>query len=304
MTYSLGRSRPVADTLLCTCPGRHGDILWTLPAIRALHESTGATIDLLVAGKYAAVCPLLERQPYLRECVAMPEWTVEETAPMTPRLPPGIPAGYDRVIHLGYAGWPDRPLPDQHLWTLQQQIPDLDLVEQIAERYTLDHPWIHVPVKAGRARAVYCGWSDEHFELKVGVTQVVKDALARGRTDWSAAASWHVGVSPASRWQREARTVVGSGRAPESWMEAAGWIAQARVFLGCCSALHVLACGLGIPVVLVEPNEARHHPIFYPYGTDGPQVTLVKGNDGRPSFDARHVGDVLAQQLVEATHAR
>jgi hypothetical protein len=297
----------MVSDILCTCPGRHGDILWTLPAIRALHEATGATIDLLVAGKYAAVCPLLERQPYLRECVAMPEWTVEETAPMTPRLPPGIPVGYDAVYHLGYAGWPDRPLPDQHLWTLQQQIPDLDLVEQIAERYRLDRPWITppsppIPPTHWYTNRLAIGFTDEWIELKAGLVFALLARVERGRPYKP---SLYFGAG--SRWMEWERTLAPflyGLCTPRTWLETAQWVAESAVFLGCCSALHVLACGLGTPVVLVEPNEARHHPIFYPYGTDGPQVTLVKGNDGRPSFDARHTSAVIEQKLAEVRDAR
>jgi hypothetical protein len=70
------------------------------------------------------------------------------------------------------------------------------------------------------------------------------------------------------------------------------------VFLGDCSAWHVLAMAMGIPVVLVEPLEARWNPIFYPLGMDGPQVTMVRGNDGNPTFDARHVADALTRALA------
>ena len=81
-----------------------------------------------------------------------------------------------------------------------------------------------------------------------------------------------------------------------TWPQAARHIRHAKVFLGDCSALHVLAVALGTPVVLVEPMEARWNPIFYPLGMDG-AVQVVKGNDGRPTWDARHVGDVLRERL-------
>jgi hypothetical protein len=50
---------------------------------------------------------------------------------------------------------------------------------------------------------------------------------------------------------------------------------------------------LGKQVVMVEPNEARWNPIFYPYDKTGGRVELVVGNDARPTFDARHVADTL-----------
>jgi hypothetical protein len=98
--------------------------------------------------------------------------------------------------------------------------------------------------------------------------------------------------TPGSRWQTEAWHGI------TSWETAAGLIASSQLFLGCCSALHVLACGLGVPVVLMEPNPHRHHVNFYPYGTEGPRVTLVRGNDGQPTFDARHVLDAVRAGLA------
>ena len=64
----------------------------------------------------------------------------------------------------------------------------------------------------------------------------------------------------------------------------------------------VLAVALGVPAVIVEPNPMRHNPIFWPLGMDGPQVTCVKGGDGKPTHDARHTADVLREKL-KATKA-
>ena len=80
-------------------------------------------------------------------------------------------------------------------------------------------------------------------------------------------------------------------------VEATAWIAGAKVLLTDCSALHVLAVALGIPTVIVEPMEARWNTIFYPLGFDGPQVTIVKGLDGQPTFDARHVTETLSKVI-------
>ena len=77
-----------------------------------------------------------------------------------------------------------------------------------------------------------------------------------------------------------------------NWVDAAAKIKKAKFFLGCCSALHVLACALGKSVVMVEPNAARHNPIFDPYGKTG-RVHLVCGNDGLPTHDSRHVREAL-----------
>jgi hypothetical protein len=100
-----------------------------------------------------------------------------------------------------------------------------------------------------------------------------------------------VDLSVGPRWIAEYQQHEHGG--PWSWEHAAAWISRAAVFLGDCSALHVLACAIGTPCVLMEPNEARHHEIFWPYGKTGPQVTQVLGTDGRWTWDARHVWETV-----------
>ena len=58
-----------------------------------------------------------------------------------------------------------------------------------------------------------------------------------------------------------------------------------------------VACALGKPCVLIEPNPHRHGDLFYPYGKTGSRVTLVVGNDGKPTFDARHCADAIWEAL-------
>jgi len=267
--------------ILVTHPGRHGDVLWSLPAIRALFEATHAQIDVATSPKYAGLVALIAAQPYVHHAFAIPDWAIEESAPITPREPPGLDASdYDQVYHLGYKGWPLQPLPYEAFGLLLEQTAHL-------QGLTLDlqRPWITVPLTGELDLSVVYGWSDEHFELKYGVTELVKYRLLTERG--------HVIHPLESRWAHEAPPFT-----PEGWGTSAQWIARTRVFLGCCSALHVLACALGIPCVIMEPAEARWNPIFWPFGKVGPQVTLVLGNDGQPTFDARAVAHEIRRALA------
>jgi hypothetical protein len=259
--------------VLCTMPGRYGDILWSLPTCRALAQAAGEPVDLLVSQKYGSlVAPLLAGCRYLGRVMADESWTVWETAPITPPRPAFIP-GYDRTIHLGYERWPMNALPvESYLAAVTQWgdgLPKLDL----------DTPWIDPPV--GRVRpsrvdvSFAYGFTDEWFELKYGLVQLLLRRFERSLT-----------VCDSPRWRQEA------GGPGCSWSYAVDRLRSAPVFLGCCSALHVLACALGMPVVLMEPAEARWNEVFYPFGKRG-RVTLVVGNDGRPTWDARHVADAL-----------
>ena len=270
--------------ILCTMPGRFGDILWALPTVRAISETYELPVDLVVAHKYAAIIPLIEQQPYIRRAWAATDWDIQETAPMTPRIPPTltgevngelvdlldpIVGAYDRIYHLSYTGWPSQPLPFEiHLTARLQYDGEVDPLD-------LDRPWVHshgaiyhVPVVSG--------FSDEHFELKVGLFTLLKEQREINQI-----------IAPHSRWATEL-----DHAGTETWIAAAALIAGAKVFLGCNSGMHVLACALGKPVVMMEPNVQRHHPIFYPFGTEG-RVLLVRGLDGQPTFDARHVAEAL-----------
>lgn len=279
----------MAMRILVTCPGRHGDILWTLPVLRELERATGAAIDLGVSPKYQGICDLAKAQPYLADSYPLTGWEIEETAPMTPWLPPTLPTGYDRVIHLGYRGWPSRPFPFEHYGRMIEQLPP-----ELPLPPTPDlSPWLTREVWISPDRPIVAvGFTDEWLELKAGIL------LALAHRFRTVTFFLFVPWQP-SRWSREYG---------HSWPKnvavcccdlrnVARLISSASVMLGCNSVQSHIATGLGVPVVMVEPASARHHPIFYPHGKDGPEVQLVKGNDGEPTFDARHVGDALAPHL-------
>ena len=211
---------------------------------------------------------------------------------------------YDYVFHLGYRGWPMETNLALSTWKLTH-----DLVlgatgarhfnpVSVAQRafpnrgsFDLDRPWITVPPSTGvfQTEGIAVGISEEWIELKMGLLW----ALLRYRLG-----ATHCLLRPQGGRFEEwfGADVVPIPRflhGGHSWEEAAAVISGASTFLGDCSALHVLAVALGTPVILMEPQEMRWNPIFYPLGKVGPQVTLVTGGDGRPTFDARHVRDAL-----------
>lgn len=261
-------------TILCTAPGRYGDIIWGLPTCRALAYASGEPVDLLLSEKYRSLLPLLQQQAYLRGVLIDLRWDVQETAPMTPRIPPRLPSGYGRVIHLGYRDWPRLPLAQETYDSAQAQwggpLPPLDL----------ETPWITVE-GPGDPTEIVVGFSDEWFELKFGIVELLERCHLAPLVPY---------YGKGSRWDRE-----GWGRRA-TWEEAARAFRNADLFLGCCSALHVLAVALGKPVLLMEPNEMRWQDIFYPLGKTG-RVKLILGNDGRPTFHAPHVIDAVREAL-------
>lgn len=268
--------------ILASFPGRYGDILWSLPSIRAIAETYDTAVDLVIAGEFGSILPLLKRcAPYLGNVWASPTWGLTPPNEWNPPIAPQILAYYDRVYHLGYKGWPDQPLA-QSIYTQLDHSQSERLVE-----LDLDRPWLNPPVSSldffqqAEVR-IAVGFSECWFELKYGLLKLFEEH----NYEWRLECCMNGG-----RWGEEA------GKGLCSWVEAATCISQAQMFVGCCSALHVLARALGKPVVLIEPMKERHNPIFYPYGTSGHGVELVLGGDGLPTFDARHSIETIERVL-------
>lgn len=267
--------------ILCTFPGRHGDILWALPTVRAISEAVGEPVGLQIAGEFNGLEPLLDAQPYIAFVYADSRWGLtppeEWQAPKFSLHPP-----IERVVHLGYRGWPQLPLAQETYATGVAECAKLGVTLPPLE---LERPWISTTPYPHRTD-VAVGFTDEHFELKYGVHKLL---MRYGADHWADLAG-AVLVPPGGRWATEGRYTA------STWLEAAADLANTRVFLGCCSALHVLAVALGVPVVLMEPSAARHADIFYPLGKTG-RVYLVTGNDGQPTFDARAVAQAIEDRL-------
>ena len=296
--------------VLVTFPGKFGDLLWALPTLRALSRRLGHPIDLLTSREMASICPLLRMQAYLGNVIVDDTWIDADCAPVQRRMPPGDSArgipGYDQVIHLGYPDWPNVGLPYYILKTANRALTDLRTpgvtVDQwiwlTPEELTLDDPWITLPQPPRWSGIPWVhGFSDEHFELKFGLVYL----LAYSAMHWKPRRAgqlppMRIGSSP--RWNAE------GGETPNTWETTVELLQSTMVCVACNSGLHVLAVACGVPVVMMEPSEARWNPIFYPVGDTGPQVTLVRGNDGRPTFDARHVHAVLSDVLARRALAQ
>lgn len=264
----------MSQDVLCTFPGRHGDLLWALPTIRAIAEFYDQPIDLQICGEFDRLASIIEMQPYIQEVAADQSWGMSHGY-----RPPTIRASPNTIVHhLGYQRWPELPLPKETylnaVASVGQELPPL----------RLDDPWIAWPHKVEWPLRFEIGWTDCHFELKFGITELLREY-------WDLD---EVGIfPPGSRWISE------GGYQAIDWEEAAQCIYGTRLLLTDCSALHVLAVAMGIPVVIVEPMVERHNPIFYPVGMDGPQVTVVRGLDGLPTFDARHTRETIQKLLGE-----
>ena len=272
--------------VLCCMPGRAGDILWACAVIRDLSAFYETPVDLVIAGEFASLIPLLEQQPYLASVAADPEWGLTPEQVDWPKTD-AEGGRWERVHNLGYQRWPELPLPFE-VWHR--------VASGFLPRPDLGRPWITARSFEDATLHPYpvtAGWTECYFELKYGLSLLL--------TPVPCAHPYTVLCPFGSRWSTDTRAIRGGFTVYETdWFAAARFIASSKVFLGDCSALHVLAVALGIPVVCYEPMVARHNPIFWPCGMDGPQVRIVRGGDGKPTTDVRHTADYLKEALRHA----
>ena len=240
--------------VLCTIPGKHGDILWSLPTVRAVGGAFRTRVDLLISERYGTHRELVERQPYIgrvhvsnrwREAHSESAWEPFDSAlhhePLeTPEC--------DRLIHLGYQARPDRSLPEFIYAHAAAVLADVSLAP-----LRLDVPWIDVrSPKRSSMPVIAVGWSNEQLDYKSAVTRELQQLLP---------------------------SVTFAAIPPNTnWIDAAQQIASSDLFLGCCSALHVVACAVGTPALIVEPDSRRWDAVLYPFGTDGPRTHLFRAS--------------------------
>lgn len=309
-----------SDTLMITFPGKYGDLLWALPTIRALSRRLGKPLDLLLPSAFEDIGDLLRQQPYIGAVIGASHWRLQDTAPISPRVPPqellDLMPGVTEFLHLGYRDWPRPDVVRHTLDTYRHSLNGYDgavhagLPTLKEEELALDEPWITLPDPATDEEEKdaqrgftdtpwIAGFTDEYFELKFGLWRLLTNRkpfasnavldLRDLRQDfiWEEAAP--LSISTGARWKAE------GFHAGCHWLDGARWLARTQAFLGDCSAWHVLAAAMGVPVVLMEPQAMRHNPVFYPLPDR--QVFLVKGNDGNPTWDARHVAEALTNTI-------
>lgn len=277
-------------------PGRYGDLFWALPTVRMLHRQHGAVrlhlpVDPANTTPMKAVVNLLQKQDYLAEIVIREDWSIELEAPRRPFAPPE--GGYNGAwVHLAYQEWPLTPLPFYSA-CLGGFLP-----EQVDFK-----PWIHAEPAFERAAdetVVLFHWTDRWFELKAGLTHIITQGpRALPLTAWT------LRTDPNSQRWDAYRHAVGT-----TFENLARQIAACSLVVTDCSSAHVLAAAMGKRCVVVEPEEARHHKVFWPGSIQdakghwhqapnrfGELVYPVIGSDGKPTFDARHTADLIKELL-------
>lgn len=208
---------------MCSVPfsGNCGDILWSLPTVRALSWLYSPKVDFCCMGMFDSLIPLIQRQPYVDKAFSWPTWTaVNDMFGRQPWYPPReVEQGYERVFHLGYRFHPNIPLID---FTAEQQ--GLKLKAPL--------PFLEVDSLTVDGDMVAVAFNDYEKLL-------TNRFLGHLRT-----------IVP------EGKFVEVTGM---PWLEAAAFIKAAKGFVGCRSANNVMAHGVKQDNIFIyETHPDRH----------------------------------------------
>lgn len=217
---------------LCTFPGKYGDMLWSLPTVRAISQIRGEAVDFAVMPQYKNILPLLQAQPYIDRAFVIEEWLLQHSnhgdQPWLPQKNMEQTCGYEHVWHLGYRGHPG----------LSGQ-PNMALVDFIAWQQGIRFvegvlPFISAEpgVVVGHERYVAVAFNTMYADLKL-----------RFETRLNELCKAEFFLVDVNRF---------------AWGNVPSVIKGAMVFIGDRSALHVVAHGVNQRIVTYEPHPARH----------------------------------------------
>ncbi len=276
--------------MVVTHPGKLGDLLWGLPTVRKLSEREGAPVSLYLSAWCEPLAHLLHKQAYIADVVVDKAWHPPDTAPLS-MYPPTSLTDQIPVVVLGYESWPSLPLPYEQAALAGRELDDHAL-----------RPWIQATpfAKSEFPASVLFHWTDRWFELKLGLTEYLAQRLT--------SVSVRVSCGPSGRWPGQ--WIHGQPVIPNDFATLARKILSVEVVVTDNSAVHVLCAALGKPVIVIEPETDRHHPIFWPgAGQDdnghwfrrntqlGKLIHPLLGGDHKPTFDCRHALDAIREYL-------
>lgn len=255
--------------LTVTHPGKVGDLLWALATVKQL---ASPQVQMVLSGYLAPVVELVRAQPYVADAVVDLRWQVEFTAPVTPQRPEHR---WTEELHLGLESWPTPTL-----------------IEDYARRagVVVDpwEPWL-TPLHE-------CAWlrkdigihlSDEWSETKAGLVTALVHALPTEK--------FVLFTYPESRLAQEYRFPFRNIHTAYTGISGlSDWLTGCKMLVTCKSFARVMALGMGVPTVVVEPSVPRHNPVFDPPTTHWREII-------QNGFDARELVQNVETMLERLT---
>lgn len=211
--------------IACAHPGKMGDALYSLPAIRELANRHGCKVDFYTSSYCAPLRRIFEAQSCIDRFIVSEQYVLQDFSCGGQPWQVPVPDEYDAIYQLGFRELPHQPLPD-HIATsvgLRAGLPvryDFDLPAP-----EIDEPYI---VSAPRAGLPFRELADRS-QMRV------------------------VEIGGAGEGTGSPRAIDKTGL---DMLETLPWLAHARGFAGYHTAMLVLANGFPIPKVVWTPPDA------------------------------------------------
>jgi len=97
--------------IACSHPGKMGDCLYSIPAVKELCRKHGCKCDFYTSEWCLGLVPLIEKQSFVNRCIIPRGYIGTDHIGIHPVDMP-IPGGYEAVYQLGYREMPYEFLPD------------------------------------------------------------------------------------------------------------------------------------------------------------------------------------------------
>lgn len=257
--------------ILCTFPGKIGDILWSLATVKEISLQNDRRVDMAIMPQYLDLIPLLNMQSYIRRAFVIPNWKIEHSmwgdqpweAPWSGCVLEDDVVEYDQKFHLGYRQHPPRGVPlidfiaQQQGLTLTQPV-----IPFIEARVSGHQPASVVP------RYIAYAFNAEYADLKTYVRDKVRDTFP-------------------------AIELIDTTQLP--WPEAARKLKSESCYcyIGCRSSNHVLANGVGQKnIIIYEPHPNRN-------GGGGFGSTFTCPYNKEVEFSLNTPPEAVAEQAVD-----
>ena len=239
-----------------THPGKVGDLLYCLPAVKKVCEARQTTADFYTSSYcYGIVKRLLERQSYINQVICPPTYIIERMdMGVQPWEMPVDSTQYDEVFQLGFRSIPNKALPAYLAETAGVKW-DGKIEYEYDDLPTLKDPYI---VIAPRGESSY-----KRLFIELASKSPVATVVIGSASDY-------IGV--------------GVNQCGLDLLETLPWIAKSRGFVGLMSSQLVLANGFPIP--RISPHDGIHcdmnHVIrsnynYYPINPSADKVLQILG---------------------------
>lgn len=217
--------------IAATHPGKHGDCIYALPAVKKLCELLGMRCDFYTSDYCAPLKTLFEYQSYVDHFYVAPNYVIERMdMGVQPYYVPVDGSLYHKVFHMGF-----RSVPDQSIPTFIGESVGVQVDPVMYEVPEWESPYAEYLVLATRGDTSYRNL----FQQIIDLTQIPIILVG--------------GAGEQKYFRIEDRPVL--VRTGEDYLQTASIIAKSKGFVGLMSSQLCLANGFNIPKVI--PHDGR-----------------------------------------------